>query len=206
MNNITAHKPVPSSAVGAISAALTTAIGYLAGLGFDLSQVDWSVAWNWLTGLMALGAGAGYVTSDRTKDKPKADSGFKFSARSIQNLSGVHPDMIQIATRALQLSRYDFAITSGVRTVDEQKALVESGHSSIMNSRHLHGLAVDIAVWTEHDVTWDMNYYRSVSNAFKRAALELGIQIVWGGNWDQEDGPHFELSKAQYPDNVLALA
>lgn len=62
--------PVKSTSAGAISAALTTAVGYLAGLGWDLSSVDWSLAFNWLIGLGFFGGVVGNVTSDK-KSKAK---------------------------------------------------------------------------------------------------------------------------------------
>ena len=64
-------KPLPSTTVSAISAALSTAIAYLAGLNFDLSEIDWSVALNWITVLVAGGAATGFVTSE--KEKPSED-------------------------------------------------------------------------------------------------------------------------------------
>jgi len=54
----------PSTTAGTLSAAAATAVGYLAGLGWDLSQVDWSLALNWIAGLSGLGAFVGYATSE----------------------------------------------------------------------------------------------------------------------------------------------
>lgn len=34
----------------------------------------------------------------------------------------------------------------------------------------------------------------------KAAAKELGVLIVWGGDWTSfRDGPHFELDRKAYP-------
>jgi peptidoglycan L-alanyl-D-glutamate endopeptidase CwlK len=34
----------------------------------------------------------------------------------------------------------------------------------------------------------------------KAAAKELGVSIVWGGDWRTfKDGPHFELDRKFYP-------
>ncbi len=34
----------------------------------------------------------------------------------------------------------------------------------------------------------------------KQAAEELGVEIVWGGDWVTiKDGPHFQLDWKQYP-------
>ncbi|HAS25155.1 MAG TPA: peptidase M15, partial [Vibrio sp.] len=62
------------------------------------------------------------------------------------------------------------------------------------------GCAVDFVVYDENGkVTWGFSYYEQVSWAFKQAADELGIPIVWGGDWVSfKDGPHIELDRAHY--------
>ncbi|MEZ8481981.1 M15 family metallopeptidase, partial [Vibrio splendidus] len=48
-------------------------------------------------------------------------------------------------------------------------------------------------------VTWDFKYYDAISKAFKQAARELNVAIVWGGDWKSlKDGPHIELSRRVY--------
>ncbi len=195
--------PLPSTSGGALTGTLLTLVTYLASKDFNLLFVDWSFVGN----LMGIGGGVsgaiGYATSNKNKS---TTSGFTFSARSITNLAGVHQDLVQITTRALELSPHDFAITSGVRTPEQQKALYDSGISPVKNSRHLYGYAVDIGVWIGNDITWDIKHYKTVSRAFKQAAAELGISIEWGGDWDSVDGVHFELAHSQYPDTVVGLA
>jgi peptidoglycan L-alanyl-D-glutamate endopeptidase CwlK len=39
-----------------------------------------------------------------------------------------------------------------------------------------------------------------VADAFKKAAQELKVPIVWGGDWRTfKDGPHIELDRKSYP-------
>ncbi len=121
---------------------------------------------------------------------------FKFSKRSRDKFKGVHPDLVKVAEKALELTPYDFGISEGVRTFERQKELVEAGKSRTMYSRHLTGQAIDFFVLVNGEVTWDFKYYKEVADAFKRAANELGIAIEWGGDWKSFlDGPHIQLKR-----------
>lgn len=132
-------------------------------------------------------------------------SNFKFSARSLKNLQGVHPDLIRVITRALELSTIDFGITEGVRTWARQEELYEQGKSQTMNSRHIPGAdglgkAVDVVAYVGGKVTWDYPQYQAIAAYVKLAAMELNIPIIWGGDWKTfKDGVHFELPRKEYP-------
>ena len=126
---------------------------------------------------------------------------FRFSSRSLRNLEGVHPDLVAVAHRALQLTEIDFLVTEGLRTREKQIELVKAGASRTTRSRHLTGHAIDIAAWVAGGVRWDWPLYEELSRAFKQAAFELKIPIVWGGDWKSfRDGPHYELSRTEYPE------
>lgn len=125
---------------------------------------------------------------------------FKLSQRSENNLKGVHPDLVKLVRATLANSPYDFGITEGLRSLEQQKANVAKGASQTMNSRHLTGHAIDFVVYLGKDITWDWKYYQAVSAAFKEQAKKLGIPIVWGGDWKTlKDGPHIELARSTYP-------
>lgn len=126
--------------------------------------------------------------------------GHKFGARSLSRLQGVHPDLVKVLHRALELSTIDFTVLEGVRTTLRQAELVQKGASTTMNSRHLTGHAVDIAPFIDGEVRWDWPLYYKLAKAVKAAAAELNIAIVWGGDWKTfKDGPHFELNRKVYP-------
>lgn len=124
---------------------------------------------------------------------------YKLSSKSKSRLEGVHPDLIKVVERTLDLSPYDFGITQGVRTLGQQKEYVASGKSQTMNSKHLpqsDGLshAFDFVVYVNGKVTWEHGYYRKVVQAFFTAAIELGVQIESGGLWNTLiDLPHLQL-------------
>ena len=126
--------------------------------------------------------------------------GYKLGARSISNLRGVHPDLVAVVKRAITLSEIDFTVTEGLRTKERQEQLLKAGASKTMNSRHITGHAVDLAAWVEGGIRWDWPLYAKMAAAMKRAAGELGVAIVWGGDWKSfKDGPHFELDRRVYP-------
>ena len=126
---------------------------------------------------------------------------FRFSSRSLRNMEGVHPDLVAVAHRALEITEIDFLVTEGLRTREKQIELVRAGASRTTRSRHLTGHAIDIAVWVAGGVRWDWPLYEELSRAFKCAASELSVPIVWGGDWKTfRDGPHYELSRTEYPE------
>lgn len=125
---------------------------------------------------------------------------FALSQKSKDKLATVHADLQKIIEEAIIDSPLDFSITQGIRTKEEQQKLFDEGKSQTLNSRHLTGKAVDIAVFVNGKVTWDINNYKIVAEHIKSVANKLGIPIVWGGDWTTfKDGPHFELNRNKYP-------
>jgi len=126
---------------------------------------------------------------------------FKFGRSSLHNLSTCDDQLQRIMHLAITLTKYDFGIDCGVRTVEEQRALVKKGASNTMNSLHLPNAfgeseAVDIKVYVNGSITWDSKYFRKVAGAIFKAAFQLGIEIEWGGHWENlYDTPHFQLPK-----------
>lgn len=125
---------------------------------------------------------------------------FKFSKRSLENLQGVHPDLVMVTTHALSLSPIDFVVIDGLRTLDEQKILVAKGKSRRLDSRHLTGHAIDFAAWVNGGISWDVAYYKRITEAFSKAAQQLDVRIVRGIDWPHfVDAGHIELDERDYP-------
>ncbi len=125
---------------------------------------------------------------------------FKLGKRSIERLQGVHPDLVRVVERAIDLTTVDFTVLEGLRSPERQQTLVASGASQTLNSRHITGHAVDLGAWVDNQVDWSWPLYAKIANAMKAAANELGVSIVWGGDWRTfKDGPHFELDRRYYP-------
>ena len=117
---------------------------------------------------------------------------FRLSQRSMDRLEGVHPDMTAVVERAIQLTGIDFGVTQGVRTLDEQKANVAAGRSQTMASKHLlqqtgFSHAVDVVAYVGSDISWELNLYDNICDAFKTAAEEVGCSIKWGAAWSEGD-------------------
>lgn len=123
---------------------------------------------------------------------------YSLGTRSLQNLSGVHPDLVAVVKLAITITKQDFTVIEGIRNINRQRELFKAGKSTTMNSRHITGHAVDMVPWP---VDWDdLKRFEVMSEAMKTAAEELNIPIVWGGDWKSfYDAPHFELSRKTYP-------
>jgi peptidoglycan L-alanyl-D-glutamate endopeptidase CwlK len=128
-----------------------------------------------------------------------AVSGFVFGERSKLNLEGVHPDLVKVAQRCLQLSEVDFIVIDGMRTEEEQRQNIANGVSWTLRSRHLTGKAIDVVALVNNKVSYSPPEYVKISQACQKAADDLQVKITWGGVWKQRDWGHFELDKARYP-------
>lgn len=129
------------------------------------------------------------------------------------NLAGVHPRLIRVVERAIQISPVDFKVIEGVRTPERQKALYAQGRTKpgqvvtwTLKSNHFKqadgfGHAVDLLP-APYD--WkDLQPFNQMATAMSAASRELGIPIRWGADWDgdgkprekgESDSPHFELA------------
>ncbi len=154
-------------------------------------------------------------------------SNFALGKKSLKELEGVHPDLVAVVKRAIEITIQDFSVHDGIRTVEEQKELVARGVSKTMKSRHLSGHAVDLVPYINGQLRWEWEPIYAIADAVRTAAEELDVPIRWGGAWDRTltgsddlpedmvadytarrrragkkafiDGPHFELPKDQFP-------
>lgn len=138
---------------------------------------------------------------------------FRLSDASRAKLNGVHPDLIRVVLRAIEISPVDFKVICGVRTPEEQAILYAKGRTKpgpkvtwTMKSNHFvnpktgKGHAVDLLVapydWAEGP------QWKQMAAAMMEAARQCDVTIRWGRDWDRDgiigeagetDGPHFEL-------------
>lgn len=135
---------------------------------------------------------------------------FVLGKTSLGRLIGVHPDLVKVVKRAIEVTEHDFSVIEGVRTREKQAAYLASGASTTMDSRHIpgaDGLAKAVDLYPVGKPTpWAK--CPAIKEAMFKAAKELGVSIRWGGDWDMDgdskdesfyDGPHFELLRSKYP-------
>lgn len=128
---------------------------------------------------------------------------YRFGKRSKKNLEGLHPDMVKVMHKALELGVMDFTITDGVRTLEQQKELYAQGRTKpgkivtwTLKSNHLvqdtgYGHAVDIAPYPiDYD---DEARFHQLAGVVKAAANMLDIKLDWGYDLWGKDLPHFQL-------------
>lgn len=119
---------------------------------------------------------------------------FKLGTTSRQRLEGVHPQLVKVVERAIELTTQDFAVLEGVRTIERQRQYVKRGVSQTMNSKHLkqadgYGHAVDLVPWGDFDgngksePSWSWELFYPIAEAMRTAAVEQGVTIRWGGYW-----------------------
>jgi len=119
---------------------------------------------------------------------------FALSKSSIKNREGVHPDLIRVSDRAIQITTVDFGHgkLSGVRTAKEQNGLFKDGKSRADGYKNLsnhqipeddeYGYALDFYAYV-FGASWKHSHLAMVGAAFLQAGSELGIKLEWGGLW-----------------------
>jgi peptidoglycan L-alanyl-D-glutamate endopeptidase CwlK len=117
-----------------------------------------------------------------------------------ERLSTVNSQLADVVRKAASYLDFDLLVVEGARTVEQQRELVAKGASRTMNSKHIpdstgYARAVDLAPQISGQARWDWPLFPIIARAMKRAADELGVKIIWGGDWRKfRDGPHWELA------------
>jgi len=112
---------------------------------------------------------------------------FQLSSRSLSKLEGVNPALVEVVKDAIRLTKVDFGVTYGLRTLEEQKRLVAEGRSQTMKSKHLEGRAVDLVAYFGSDISWELNVYDDICDAMAEAARNQGVAVKWGAAWSEGD-------------------
>lgn len=138
---------------------------------------------------------------------------FSLSFKSQSNLEGVHPALVRVVRRALAMNIMDFTVTEGVRSLDRQQHLVQTGASQRLQSKHLiqadgYGHAVDLCPYPidmervrKNDVR-EVSRFGVLSGIMRTCAILEGVTIISGMDWDSDgetldhnffDAWHYEL-------------
>ena len=135
---------------------------------------------------------------------------YKLSGRSLNKLEGVHPTMVDTVKRAIELSKVDFGVIYGVRSLAEQKRLYEAGRSQTMKSKHLvqedgYSHAVDLMAYDGSDPSWDIVMYDDIADSMKAAAKETGAKIRWGAAWTIDNIADWERPMQDAMNNYIDI-
>lgn len=127
----------------------------------------------------------------------------KASKRTRDNLKGVNEKLVMLAGYALAISEQDFFVNEGLRSTAKQQEYFKTGASQLdginKKSKHQLGRAIDVYYvgWKNTDKVKDPRWEK-VYKAFRTAAANLHINIVFGANWKSfKDNPHIELAKGE---------
>lgn len=119
--------------------------------------------------------------------------GYKLGKGSLKRLEGVDERLVAVVKYAIGVSKQDFSVVCGLRTMEEQRKLVASGASQTMKSKHLEGLAVDLMAWdskAKPKGRWELNLYDEIADAMAQAARDIGVGVCWGAAWSTSTLPY----------------
>jgi peptidoglycan L-alanyl-D-glutamate endopeptidase CwlK len=113
-------------------------------------------------------------------------SEFKLSKTSLGRLEGVDEELVAIVKRAITITPIDFGIPwmGGLRTIADQRKLVEKKVSHTMKSKHIEGNAFDVVAYVGARPSWELALYDDLADTIIKSAKEIGVkQLKWGGAW-----------------------
>lgn len=139
---------------------------------------------------------------------------YKFSARSLDNLVGVHPDLQDVVHMTMSMQIMDFSVVEGVRTKERQKQLYDAGKSKTLRSKHLiqsdgYSHAVDLYPYPISMQAVNAGNVKEITRFGVLAGIMLtcakisGVKLINGMDWDGDgetldhtffDAPHFQIS------------
>ena len=150
-------------------------------------------------------------------DKLKVDRMcFVLSRGSMNNMRGVHPDMILIYTESIKVSPIDFGVPrdGGLRLAERQKEMFDDpkietkcdGYKNRSNHQMKgdgYGHALDFFAYINGKASWDKIHLAIIAGVIMSTAKRLkkegriSIEIKWGGTFGSDsfhgwDYPHVE--------------
>ena len=112
--------------------------------------------------------------------------GYKLGNRSLSKLEGVDERLVTVVKYAIGVTKQDFSVICGLRTIEEQRVLVAKGASQTLKSKHIDGNAVDLMAYVDGG-RWELNLYDEIADAMKEAAEAAGVRLRWGAAWTIDD-------------------
>ena len=137
-----------------------------------------------------------YSPEPPNPDKCPIDKGYSFSERSLNNMKGLHPDLVSVLEHAIVNAPYDFTVIEGLRNITRQKALFDGKATLTMDSKHLiqndgYGHAFDIGYIYDNHLDARYETYADLNDHFQEIASRLGVKLKWGGTFKKANGKPF---------------
>lgn len=132
-----------------------------------------------------------------------------FGKASLKQLQTLHPDLQRLLNEAIKY--FDFSIVEGFRNKEAQNRAYAKGLSDKKwpNGKHNKkpSLAVDIA---PYPIDWSderraTERFVLLAGFVLCLASQLGLNIRWGGDWDQDEDTRNEQGLRDYPHFELVL-
>jgi len=139
----------------------------------------------------------------------------EFSKTSKERLNTCHIDLQLIFLEAISVTRIDFGIAEGHRSVEDQQKYFKEGKSRVdgikIKGKHNYSpsLAVDFYGFVNGRATWEKDTLIYLAGLFIGISEilykqdKISHKLRWGGNWDKDgiilkdqsfdDLPHVEL-------------
>jgi peptidoglycan L-alanyl-D-glutamate endopeptidase CwlK len=124
----------------------------------------------------------------------------KLEVPKVRDINLLHPELKVKAEKLIEIAKgrgINIIITQTWRTKEEQDALYAQGRTTpgnivtnvkYPNSLHCWGVAFDVAVMLNGEVSWTAAHYDQVG------ILGESLGLEWGGRWSSfPDKPHFQL-------------
>lgn len=111
---------------------------------------------------------------------------------SQSELVGVHQDLILVTTQAIAVTKQDFTVHDGRRSMEEQIEYVARGVSRTLESMHLpqadgFSHAVDLVPYINGKLRWELVPMCAIAVAMRAVAQEEDVPLIWGGCWERLD-------------------
>ena len=134
---------------------------------------------------------------------------YELSKSSKEKLETCDKRLIFIVLSAIKISKIDFGVSCGHRSIEEQRKLFNEGKSRVdgVKAKGKHNFypskAVDLFAYVDGSISYEIADLSYIAGIIDAVANQLGYKVRWGGNWDGDgvimrdqnfnDLPHFEI-------------
>lgn len=136
---------------------------------------------------------------------------YELSKSSREKLETCDKRLIFIILAAIKISKIDFGVSCGHRSIEEQQRLFKEEKNKTrvdgIKTKGKHNFypskAVDLFAYVDGAISYEIADLSYIAGIIDAVASQLGYKVRWGGNWDGDgiimrdqnfnDLPHFEI-------------